>query len=136
MIKSLLESLFESGRVLTSCTNPEKSQVNRRVLASESVVRMYVCINTSVIISCLTSNIFSFFFTGSQVEIYNRLGTAPVSEKDLQCWCGTGLVLARTAYHRVGWKFSISTGAVLDIGTMPSLKSVLVQYWHYFEVGC
>ena len=34
------------------------------------------------------------------------------------------------------WKLSIGIGAVLVIGIMPALKSVLVQYWHYSEVGC
>ena len=37
-------------------------------------VRMYVCINTSPIISSLTSNIFSFFFTGNtkKIDIMNK----------------------------------------------------------------
>ena len=30
----------------------------------------------------------------SQVEIYNRLGTAPVQQKDLKYWRGSGIVLA------------------------------------------
>ena len=31
--------------------------------------------------------------TSAQVKIYNRLGTAPVPQKDLQCWRSTGIVL-------------------------------------------
>ena len=54
-------------------------------------------------------------------------------------WHNAGI---RTAYHRrgserqLGWKLSFGTGEVLNIGTLPALKSVLVQYWHYSEVGC
>ena len=47
-----------------------------------------------------------------------------------------------TTYHWrgserwIGWKFSIGTGGILDIDIMPTLKFILVHYWHYCEVGC
>ena len=78
------------------------------------------------------------FSTWAQVEIYNQLSSVPVPQKNLQYWHSAGI---STAYHRrgfereLGWKLSIGIGAVLDIGTMPALKSVLVQYWNYSEVG-
>ena len=51
MIFKLLESIRVLIRVWTSRTNPEKSQVNRCVLASRQLcVRMYVYINASEIL--------------------------------------------------------------------------------------
>ena len=76
----------------------------------------------------------SDFSTWALVEIYNQITTAPVPQKDLQKWRGNGI---STVYHQRGferqngWNYSIPTGAVMNIGTMPAMKSVLVQYWYY-----
>ena len=58
-----------------------------------------------------------------QVEIYNRLGTAPVPEKDFQYWRGTG--------HRYHSNTKICTGSVLVL-----LRSRLLADTWFQDWGC
>ena len=62
---------------------------------------------------------FSQCFT-AQVEIYNRLCTALVPQKDLQYWRGTGIVLALARP---------TTGAAAKGNLAGSWPSVLARYW-------
>ena len=68
------------------------------------------------------------FSTWPQVEIYNRLDTAPVPQEYLQYQHSAGI---STTYHRrgskrkLGWKLSIGTGAVLEIGIFASTEPTI-----------
>ena len=58
-----------------------------------------------------------FSFTAiPKVEIFNRLGTAPVPQNDLQYWRGTGISMAYTGVDPKG-------------NLAGSCPSVLVRYW-------
>ena len=70
---------------------------------------------------------------GNLQPAWYRASTANPSVVLARHWHSAGI---STAYQRRGSKLFVGTGAVLEIGTMPALKSVLVQYCHYSEIGC
>ena len=61
-----------------------------------------------------------WFFADTQVEIYNRLGTAPVPQKNIQYWRGTSTVLA---------KARPTTDAAPKVNLAESCISLLARYW-------